>query len=105
MPKVQELARELGMTSQDLLRHLERIGRPAAGHTSIVDDDVARRLRSEVGNGIPGLRDEPDFVGATTPESAPAAVPASSDEAPTESPAVPDVVPEFPDENLTESLA
>ena len=105
MPKVQELARELGMTSQELLRHLERIGRPAAGHTSIVDDDVARRLRSEVGNGIPGLRDEPDFVGATTLDSRPAAAPASSDEAPTESPAVPEVVPESSDEKFTEALA
>jgi signal peptidase I len=54
MPKVQELARELGMTSQELLRHLERMGRPAAGHTSLVDEDVARRLRAEVGNGAPG---------------------------------------------------
>jgi signal peptidase I len=51
MPKVQELARELGLTSQEVLRHLDRIGRPAAGHTSEVDDDIARRLRIEFGNG------------------------------------------------------
>jgi signal peptidase I len=103
MPKVQELARELGMTSQELLRHLERIGRPAAGHTSIVDDDVARRIRREIGNGIPGLSDKSDLVG-TTVESPPAAAPASSDEAPTESMAVPEVVPAFSDENLTQTL-
>jgi signal peptidase I len=51
MPKVQELARELGLTSQEVLRHLDRIGRPAAGHTSEVDDDIAQRLRLEFGNG------------------------------------------------------
>jgi signal peptidase I len=51
MPRVQELARELGLTSQELLRHLERIGRPAAGHTAVIDDDVAQRLRIELGNG------------------------------------------------------
>jgi signal peptidase I len=65
MPKVQELARELGMTSQELLRHLERMGRPVAGHTSLVDEDVARRLRSEVGNGAPGLG-RPDEGAVTT---------------------------------------
>jgi signal peptidase I len=51
MPKVQELAKELGMTSQEVLRHLARIGRPAAGHTSDIDDELARRLRRDLGNG------------------------------------------------------
>jgi signal peptidase I len=51
MAKVQELAKELGMTSQEVLRHLARIGKPAAGHTSVVDDDLAERLRRELGNG------------------------------------------------------
>ena len=68
MPKVQELARELGMTSQELLRYLDRIGRPAAGHTSIVDDDVARRLRSEVGNGA-AWRGNHDESAVTTLEA------------------------------------
>ena len=66
MPKVQELARELGMTSQELLRHLERIGRPAAGHTSLVDEDVAHRLRSEVGNGARWQSDEYVAAESTT---------------------------------------
>jgi signal peptidase I len=51
MPKVQELARELGLTSQEVLRHLDKIGRPAAGHTSEVDEDIAQRVRVEFGNG------------------------------------------------------
>jgi len=96
MPKVQELARELGMTSQELLRYLERIGRPAAGHTSIVDDDVARRLRSEMGNGARwgGTHDDP---GVTTVETLPAAT-EPSDPTRTEAPASTDVVPEWKDE-------
>jgi signal peptidase I len=102
MPKVQELARELGMTSQELLRHLERIGRPAAGHTSIVEDDVARRLRMEMGNGSV-LGDENDQATVTTAEPAvttvePAPPADSSDESPTEALAVPDVMPDWQDE-------
>jgi signal peptidase I len=62
MPKVQELARELGMTSQEVLRHLARIGKPAAGHTSVIDDELAGRLRRELGNGRGG-----EAVGTTTP--------------------------------------
>ena len=73
MPKVQELARELGMTSQELLRYLERIGRPAAGHTSIVDDDVARRLRNEIGNGS-RLRGNEDDHSVTTVDAPPAEI-------------------------------
>jgi signal peptidase I len=99
MPKVQELARELGMTSQELLRHLERIGRPAAGHTSIVDDDVASRLRSEVGNGAPGHSE----AAVTTVESPPAADHAR--EPPVEALADPDVVPEWKDEEEPEKKA
>jgi signal peptidase I len=52
MPRVQELARELGLTSQEVLSYLERIGSPAAGHTSDVADDDADRLRAELGNGL-----------------------------------------------------
>lgn len=51
MPKVQELAKELGMTSQEVLRHLARIGKPAAGHASVIDDELAQRLRRDLGNG------------------------------------------------------
>src|ERR671919_848616 len=99
MPKVQELARELGMTSQELLRHLERIGRPAAGHTSIVDDDVASRLRSEVGNGSPGRAEESQAT--TTLE--PAAI--SPEGTSTEEVPTPDVVPEWKEAEQPEKEA
>jgi signal peptidase I len=52
MPRVQELARELGLTSQEVLSYLDRIGSPAAGHTSDVAEDDADRLRAEIGNGL-----------------------------------------------------
>ena len=67
MPKVQELARELGMTSQELLSYLERIGRPAPGHTSMVDDEIAERLRSELGNGL--VTDSDDARTTTLPRA------------------------------------
>jgi len=96
MPKVQELARELGMTSQELLGHLERIGRPAAGHTSLVDEDVAQRLRREVGNGIFGRPDDPDPGVATTVLAPADAPPGSTEEIAPEASVEPDVVPEWP---------
>ena len=67
MPKVQELARELGMTSQEVLRHLARIGKPAAGHTSVIDDELAGRLRRELGNGRGA---EVDTTPTSPPEAA-----------------------------------
>jgi signal peptidase I len=74
MPKVQELAKELGMTSQEVLRHLARIGKPAAGHTSVVDDDLAERLRRELGNGQRSETEPtttiPSVSGSTEPPAA-----------------------------------
>jgi signal peptidase I len=49
MPTVQQLARELGLTSQEVMTRLKRFGRPAAGHLSQVDDQVAERLRRLTG--------------------------------------------------------
>ena len=68
MPKVQELARELGMTSQEVLRHLARIGKPAAGHTSVIDDELAGRLRRELGNGRGSGADATTVSGASGSE-------------------------------------
>jgi signal peptidase I len=91
MPRVQELARELGLTSQEVLRHLDRIGRPAAGHTSEVDEDVAQRVRIEFGNGRAPWSDadadatviapRPFAIPPPPPPDAPAARP--PDDAPT----------------------
>ncbi|MEA2507316.1 MAG: translation initiation factor [Actinomycetota bacterium] len=50
-PRVHEVAKELGLTSKEVLEHLEKIGEPAKSHSSSVDEAVAERLRAELGNG------------------------------------------------------
>jgi translation initiation factor IF-2 len=48
---VHEVAKELGLTSKEVLAHLEKIGEPAKSHASSVDEAVAERVRAELGNG------------------------------------------------------
>ena len=48
-PRVNEIARELGLTSKEVLRHLEEIGHPVKSHSSAVDEDIAARLRADMG--------------------------------------------------------
>jgi signal peptidase I len=81
MPKVQELARELGLTSQEVMRHLQRIGHPAAGHTSVVEDEAAQRLRNEFGNGfgVPGAGGRYSAVRPAPPPPPPPPPPASGE--------------------------
>ena len=45
MPRVYEVARELGISSKELLEELDRLGRPAASHSSNIDDDTADEVR------------------------------------------------------------
>ena len=71
MPKVQELARELGLTSQEVMRYLQRIGHPAAGHTSVVDEDAAQRLRRDFGNGFGSSRPFPPAAAPPPPPPPP----------------------------------
>lgn len=47
MPRVYELARELGVSSKELLAELERLGHPATSHSSGVDEWTAARLRED----------------------------------------------------------
>ena len=48
-PRVNEIARELGLTSKEVLTHLEEIGHPVKSHSSAVDEDIAARLRADMG--------------------------------------------------------
>ncbi len=48
-PRVNEIARELGLTSKEVLTHLEEIGHPVKSHSSAVDEDIAARLRTDMG--------------------------------------------------------
>ncbi|HJR44117.1 MAG TPA: translation initiation factor IF-2 [Actinomycetota bacterium] len=51
-PRVHEVAKELGLTSKEVLAHLEKIGEPAKSHSSSIEETVADRVRSELGNGV-----------------------------------------------------
>ncbi len=53
MPTVQQLARELGLTSQEVMTRLKALGRPADGHLSQVEDQAAERLRREKATSSP----------------------------------------------------
>ncbi|MGH2787997.1 MAG: translation initiation factor IF-2 [Actinomycetota bacterium] len=50
-PRVHEVAKELGLTSKEVLAHLEKIGEPVKSHSSTIDEELAERVRTELGNG------------------------------------------------------
>jgi translation initiation factor IF-2 len=52
-PRVHEVAKELGLTSKQVLKHLEEIGNPVKSHASTIDEALADRVRAELGNGAP----------------------------------------------------
>ncbi|MDQ4146020.1 MAG: signal peptidase I [Actinomycetota bacterium] len=56
------MAKELGVSSQEVLDRLDRMGEPASSHSSSIDDGVAERLRSDMSNG-----DGSSPAGATSP--------------------------------------
>ncbi|HZA20373.1 MAG TPA: translation initiation factor IF-2, partial [Actinomycetota bacterium] len=47
------VAKELGLTSKQVLQHLESIGNPVKSHASTIDEALADRVRAELGNGAP----------------------------------------------------
>lgn len=51
MPRVYEVARELGVSSKEVLAHLEQIGTPVGSHSSSIDDATAARVRAELSDG------------------------------------------------------
>jgi signal peptidase I len=55
MPRVDEVARELGVSSGRVVEHLKAIGRPVEGGGSAIDDELANRVRREMRDGaMPG---------------------------------------------------
>jgi translation initiation factor IF-2 len=74
-PRVHEVAKELGLTSKEVLAHLESIGAPAKSHSSAIDESVADRVRADLANGA-GPQTQaaaPDTSGAAPDASAPGA--------------------------------
>jgi len=113
-PRVHEVAKELGLTSKEVLAHLEKIGEPVKSHSSSIDETLAERVRSELGNGTAPAEKAPDTAApkkaapkkaapkkttpkpkaaAETPEAKPApkpaadAAPPAAEPAPSEEPA------------------
>jgi translation initiation factor IF-2 len=64
-PRVHEVAKELGLTSKQVLQHLERIGNPVKSHASTIDEALADRVRADLGNGTAQ-------TDAATPQARPA---------------------------------
>src|SRR5918997_2634279 len=50
-PRVHEVAKELGVSSKEVLAHLEKIGEPVKSHASSIDETLAARVKTELGDG------------------------------------------------------
>jgi signal peptidase I len=68
MRTVREIARDLGVSHEEVLRRLRALGRPAAGASSLVDPVVAARLR---GGGAGPSSDDGHGVRARVPPPPP----------------------------------
>ncbi len=79
MPRIHEVAKEVGVSSREVLDRLESWGTPAKSHASTIDEPTAARLRNELGNGAAeapeGRVDPPPDpstkVGSPSPQSEP----------------------------------
>jgi translation initiation factor IF-2 len=78
-PRVHEVAKELGLTSKQVLAHLEAIGNPVKSHSSTIDEALADRVRTELGNGAPA--DPVEVSAPAEPTAAPPEVAAPAHEA------------------------
>ena len=47
-PRVHEVAKEIGVTSKEVLAHLEKIGEAVKSHASTIDEELAARVKSEM---------------------------------------------------------
>ena len=84
--RVHELAKELGVTSKEVLARLSEQGEFVKSASSTVEAPVARRLRESLGGAKPAAKATADGNGAPAkkaaakapaPEKAPAAKPAA----------------------------
>ncbi|MDQ3878393.1 MAG: translation initiation factor IF-2, partial [Actinomycetota bacterium] len=58
-PRVHEVAKELGVTSKEVLAYLETIGNPVKSHSSTIEESLADRVRREMGNGAAPVAEVP----------------------------------------------
>ncbi|MGH2778227.1 MAG: translation initiation factor IF-2 N-terminal domain-containing protein, partial [Actinomycetota bacterium] len=85
-PRVHEVAKELGLTSKEVLAHLSKIGQPVKSHSSSIEESLAERVRSELGNGAKTEAAEPKPAPKKAPKATPK-TPAKSPEPAAKSPA------------------
>ncbi len=87
-PRVHEVAKGLGLTSKEVLAHLEKIGQPVKSHSSTIEESLADRVRSELGNGSKA-KSEPKATkpASKSPAQEPKAPPRKAAEAPATKPA------------------
>jgi translation initiation factor IF-2 len=88
-PRVHEVAKDLGLSSKEVLAHLEKIGESAKSHSSSIDEAVAERVRSELGNGAAGGGAAPKKPSAAKPKAGKADASAPSAKAPAKAPEKP----------------
>ncbi|MDQ4096157.1 MAG: translation initiation factor IF-2, partial [Actinomycetota bacterium] len=106
-PRVHEVAKELGLTSKEVLAHLEKIGNPVKSHSSTIDETLAARVRSELGNGA--APDSGPPAAAETPretktEPQQSAQPAAEEAEPAVEPEPVAVAPEAPPAEETPAI-
>jgi translation initiation factor IF-2 len=70
-PRVHEVAKELGLTSKEVLAHLEQIGQPVKSHSSTIDEALAERVKNELGNGAQAPASVPEEAAVEVAESKP----------------------------------
>ena len=91
-PRVHEVAKELGLTSKEVLAHLEKIGEAVKSHASTIEEPVAERVRKDLGNGKAAAPDKapapkkPTAKPTAKPAAKSAAKPAPEKAAPAPSP-------------------
>ncbi|OBK83404.1 translation initiation factor IF-2 [Mycolicibacter sinensis] len=93
--RVHELAKELGVTSKEVLARLSEQGEFVKSASSTVEAPVARRLRESFGGGKPAAKSEAPAPAAPAKSAAPAA-PAPAPAAAADSPAVKAEAPAAP---------
>ncbi|WP_234884183.1 translation initiation factor IF-2 N-terminal domain-containing protein, partial [Mycolicibacterium aubagnense] len=69
--RVHELAKELGVTSKEVLARLSEQGEFVKSASSTVEAPVARRLREAFGGGKPARSETPAAPAAAKPSGAP----------------------------------
>lgn len=93
--RVHELAKELGVTSKEVLARLSEQGEFVKSASSTVEAPVARRLRESFGGGKPAAKTEAPAPAAPAKSAAPAAA-ADSPAVKAEAPAAPAAKPSAP---------